>query len=134
MDAVNPNLRYVMTTKPSKVFEVKTRQFTPKNPNPTCQRCEFNAAKNGTKVECGGCPNLLLQNVPEVKNYSQTKRATKYFVSPLARVYVGTFGGVQIGIEQDPGCKIIATSESTDPKINNFQEALEAAVRIVRKA
>jgi ribosomal protein S27E len=118
-----------MNTKPSKATQV----FRSKFPNPTCRTCEHNAVENGTKVECIGCPNVVLQQVPEVLNYSQTKRAALAFLGCHACVWT-TDNTVEVGLELNPGRKILGSGVPHGQRGDAFQEALEAAVLAVVKA
>ena len=62
--------------------------------------------------------------VPEVKNYSQTKRAVLDLIGPTARVWMDEPGKepvIMIGIDQKPGRLILGFGET-------FQDALANAV------
>ena len=84
--------------------------------NPRCQKCKTAA--------CASCPSKLLKDVPEVKNYSQTKRAVLKLMGDKARVWSGLpqqEPPVMIGFEQNPGRLVLGFGDT-------FQDALEKAI------
>ena len=98
-----------MNVKPMKA--VKTEEV-----NPTCYKCQQDPEK---KPDCPTCPHRALRDIPEVLNYSATKRAALKFLGPTARVWHK--GSIEVGFDTYPGRHILAKGET-------FQEALEVAI------
>ena len=101
-----------MDVKPSRVVNTGV--------NPSCKACKT--------AECASCPSRLLKDVPEVENYSQTKRAARRLLGDRARVWLGKMQQeppVMIGFEKNPGRQVLGFGDS-------FQTALEQAVTAYR--
>ena len=112
---MSPEKPTILNTTPADQTAPLNTQFD----NPTCKKC-----REPAKTACPGCKTKVVQDVPEVKNYSQTKRLAIRFIGLDARVWHDnepTEPKVMVGRDMKPGRLVLGFGDT-------FQEALEKAV------